>query len=160
MDDIKFITEINDTRLKVSLDALPAEIRRRLHAKIYTLTHQLLRLVQAREPKRTGRLQRQTHAYVDDNVAKNFVRGRVRILPTMGVNKTAAAFGALEYGSTGRQFPVRSYRRRGGQVSAYNRRGGLRELRFLRGAGAVMLPRARRELEEVINATVRDALKP
>ena len=152
--------DANDTRLKVSLESLPKELRLRLKVKIDQLTHQLLRLVQAREPVRTGLLQRQTHAYVDENIVKNFVRGRVRILPTVGINKTAAAFGALEYGSTGKQFPVKSYRRRGGAVRGYNRRGGLRELRFLRGAGAAMLPRARRELEEVINSTFKDALKP
>ena len=156
---IDFRVEVDDTRLKVALNELPKALRRRLKAKITVLTNQLLRMVEAREPVRTGRLRRQTHAYVDENVAKNFVRGRVRILPTMGINRTAAAFGALEYGSTGRRFAVRAYRRRSGTVSAYSRRGGIAEMRFLRGAAAVMLPRARAEIEEVLNGTVRDALK-
>lgn len=154
---IEFRIDANDSRLRVSMDNLPKELRGRLHAKITELTNQLLRQVEAREPKRTGRLRSLTHAYVDDNPAKNFVRGRVRVLRTRQHN-TAAAAGALEYGSTGRKFPVRSYRRRGGQVAAYSRRGGIRELRFLRGPAAAMLPRARRELHEVITGTVRDAL--
>ena len=158
---IDFRVEVNDTRLQVALGELPEQLRRQLKAKITELTNQLLHRVEAREPVRTGLLRRQTHAYVDENPAKGFVRGRVRILPTRGRgrNRTAAAFGALEYGSTGQRFPVRSYRRRSGTVSAYSRRGGITEMRFLRGAAAVLLPRARRELEEVITGTFRDALK-
>jgi len=156
---IDYRIEVSDTRLKVALEQLPKQLRRQLKAKIGELTYQLLRMVKAREPVRTGRLRRQTHAYVDENVAKNFVRGRVRILPTIGINRTAAAFGALEYGSTGNRFPVKSYRTRRRTVRAYERRGGITEMRFLRGAAAVMLPRARRELEEVLNSTVRDTLK-
>jgi len=156
---IDFRVEVNDTRLQVALGELPEQLRRQLKAKIAELTNQLLHRVEAREPVRTGLLRRQTHAYVDENAAKGFVRGRVRILPTIGRNRTAAAFGALEYGSTGRRFPVSSYRRRSGTVSAYSRRGGIAEMRFLRGAAAVMLPRARAEIEEVLNGAVRDALK-
>jgi len=156
---IDFRVEVNDKQLTVALDQLPKQLRRQLKAKIGELTNQLLRMVKAREPVRTGRMRSRTHAYVDENVAKNFVRGRVRIIATGQAQPLAAAFGALEYGSTGQRFPVKSYRRGRGQVRAYERRGGLRELRFLRGAAAVMLPRARREIEEVLNGTLRDALK-
>jgi hypothetical protein len=156
---IDFRIDANDTRLNLQLDSLPEQLRLRLKVKISELTHQLLRLVEAREPKRTGRLRSLTHAYVDDNVAKGFVRGRVRVLRTRGHN-TAAAAAALEYGSTGRRFPVRAYRRRGGNVAGYSRRGGITELRFLRGPAAAMLPRARAELNAVILSTFKDELKP
>jgi hypothetical protein len=156
---IEYKIDVNDTRLQVALGELPKQLRRRLKGKIGELTNQLLRMVKAREPVRTGRMRSRTHAYVDENVAKNFVRGRVRIIATGQAQPLAAAFGALEYGSTGRRFPVKSYRRGSGQVRAYERRGGIREMRFLRGAAAVMLPRARAEIEEVLNGTVRDALK-
>lgn len=156
---IEFGITADDTKLRLALDNLPAELRQRLRAKIAELTFELLRRVEAREPRRTGRLRSLTRSFVDDNTAKNFVRGRVRVLRGRGHN-TAGAAGALEYGSTGRRFPVRSYRRRGANVRGYDRRGGLRELRFLRGPAAAMLPRARRELEDIIRSTFRDALKP
>lgn len=155
---IDFRIDANDTRLRVSLDNLPKELRHRLRSKITQLTAELLHKVMAREPKRTGRLLSLTHAYIDDNVAKNFIRGRVRVLRTRGRHNTAAAAGALEYGSTGRKFPVHAYRRRSGQVSGYNRVGGIRELRFLRGPAAAMRPRARAELHALITGTVKDAL--
>jgi len=159
MSGIEFRMELNATRLQVALDTLPDEIRRRLKIKITELTNQLLHRVEAREPVRTGRLRSLTHAYIDDNRAKNYVRGRVRVLRRRGAHNVAAAAGALEYGSTGRRFAVRAYRRRGGNVSAYNRRGGITELRFLRGPAATMLPRARAEIAEVIRDATRDALK-
>jgi len=159
MSGIEFRMEVNATRLQVALDSLPDEIRRRLKIKVTELTNQLLHRVEAREPVRTGRLRSLTHAYIDDNRAKNYVRGRVRVLRRRGAHNVAAAAGALEYGSTGRRFAVRAYRRRGGNVSAYNRRGGITELRFLRGPAATMLPRARAEIAEVIRDATRDALK-
>jgi len=159
MIGIEFRMEVNATRLQVALDSLPDEIRRRLKIKVTELTNQLLHRVEAREPVRTGRLRSLTHAYIDDNRAKNYVRGRVRVLRRRGAHNVAAAAGALEYGSTGRRFAVRAYRRRGGNVSAYNRRGGITELRFLRGPAATMLPRARAEIAEVIRDATRDALK-
>ena len=157
MSDLNFRIDVDDTKLRLRLEQLPRKLQARLKVKIGELTHQLLRQVQAREPARTGRLRRQTHAYVDDNRVKNFVRGRVRILPVQeGINRTAAAFGALEYGSTGKKFPVKGYRRRVGNVSAYARRGGIREQRFLRGSMALMAPRARVELQRLLGETVKE----
>ena len=155
---IDFRIESNDTRLKLQLDNLPKALRQRLRAKIETLTHQLLRMVETREPVRTGRLRRLTHAYVDENPAKNYVRGRVRVLRTRAHN-TAAAAAALEYGSTGRPFAVRSYSRNGHTVRGYQRRGTIQAQRFLRGPAAIILPKARRELALVLRQTVQDEFK-
>lgn len=145
--------DVDDTKLRLRLEQLPAKLQARLKAKISELTHQLLGQVQAREPVRTGRLRSQTHAYVDER--PNFVRGRVRVLPTRGINRAAAAFGALEYGSTGKRFAVRGHRRNGFAVRAYQRRGGIRARRFLRGPAAVMLPRARLEIERILQETIK-----
>jgi hypothetical protein len=150
--------DADDTRLVARLDALPRELERRLEAKIRELTNQTLRMVEAREPVRTGRRRRQTPAYVDVNRAKRFVRGRVRVLRSREHN-TAAAAGALEYGSTGRPFRVRGYTRRGAQVSAYSRRGGIQAQRFLRGPAAIMIPKARREIAQLLRASVDEANK-
>lgn len=154
MSDLNFRIDVDDTKLRLRLEELPAKLQARLKVKIGELTHQLLRQVQAREPARTGRLRSHTHAYVDER--QNFVRGRVRILPTNGVNRSAAAFGALEYGSTGRRFRVRGYSSQGRQVRAYQRAGGIRARRFLRGPAAIMLPRARIELQRLLSETVKE----
>jgi hypothetical protein len=142
--------DLNDTRLRVRLDDMPNKLRKRLVSTIGRLTRELLVKVEAREPVRTGRLRRLTEAYVDDNKIKNFVRGRVRVLRTREHN-TAAAAGALEYGSTGQQFPVSAYRKRGYAVRWYTRVGGIKEMRFMRGPATIMLPKARREIERVID---------
>jgi hypothetical protein len=96
---------------------------------------------------------------VDDNPVKNFVRGRVRIIATGSAQRVAAAFGALEYGSTGRRFPVKPYQRKGQPVKGYSRRGGIRAQRFLRGPAAIMLPKARREIALALRASVDEANK-
>jgi len=147
--------DLNDTRLRVRLDTLPDKLRHRLVATIGRLTNELLHKVEAREPFRTGRLRSLTEDYVDDNRIKNFVRGRVRVLRSREHN-TAAAAGALEYGSTGKKFAVRGYMRRGERgrlayrVGGYSRAGGIAEMRFLRGPAAAMLPKARAELLRVL----------
>lgn len=147
--------DLNDTRLRVRLDRIPIELRTRLYQTIGRLTRELLVKVEAREPVRTGRLRRLTEAYVDDNKIKNFIRGRVRVLRSRDHN-TAAAAGALEYGSTGKRFSVGGYRRRGGTVRPYQRVGGIHEMRFLRGPAAAMLPKARAEIRRVLNEVIGD----
>jgi len=147
--------DLNDTKLRVRLDALPNKLRRPLVTTIGRLTHELLGKVEAREPFRTGRLRSLTQAYVDDNRIKNFVRGRVRVLRSREHN-TAAAAGALEYGSTGKKFEVKGYKRRGARVSGYERVGGITEMRFLRGPAAAMLPKARAELRRVLQEMLKD----
>ena len=147
--------DLNDTRLRARLESLPDKLRRRLVTTIGRLTNELLHKVEAREPVRTGRLRALTNAYVDDNRIKQFVRGRVRVLRSREHN-TAAAAGALEYGSTGKAYPVKGYMRRGergrfkSRVRGYQRVGGITEMRFLRGPAAAMLPKARAELRRVL----------
>jgi hypothetical protein len=151
--------DLNDTRLRVRLDRIEPELRVRLYRTIGRLTKELLHKVEAREPIRTGRLRRLTEAYVDDNKIKNFVRGRVRVLRTREHN-TAAAAGALEYGSTGKEFPVSAYSRgrtrRRHAVRWYTRVGGITEMRFLRGPAAAMLPKARQEIARVLHEVVSE----
>lgn len=141
--------DLNETRLRVRFDEFPKKLQNKLEQTIRGLTNELLAKVEAREPVRTGRLRRLTHAYIDRNNVKMFVRGRVRVLRSRQHN-TAAAAGALEYGSTGKRFAVRGYTRRGRPVSGYARVGGITEMRFLRGPAAIMLPKARAELQRVI----------
>jgi len=145
-------------QLRVRFDQLPDKLRKRFEQTIRGLTNELLHKVQAREPVRTGLLRRQTHAYVDVNKVKNFVRGRVRVLNAHNKN-VAAAFGALEYGSTGKRFPVQAYTRGRTSVRAYTRRGGIKAHRFLRGPAATMIPKARLELQRVLQEVTGDALK-
>ena len=142
--------DVNDVRLIARLDAWEPRLRGRLKETITQLTYELLAKVEAREPHRTGRLRRLTEAYIDDNQIKRFVRGRVRVLRTRQHN-TAAAAGALEYGSTGKKFGVRGYMSRGRRVNSYFRRGGISEMRFLRGPAAAMLPKARAEIRRVLD---------
>ena len=147
--------DLNDVRLRVRLESMPKQLQKRLTQTIGRLTNELVHKVEAREPVRTGRLRSLTQAYVDTNQIKMFVRGRVRVLRTRQHN-TAAAAGALEYGSTGKKFAVKGYMRRGYRVSGYSRVGGIAEMRFLRGPAAAMLPKARAELRRVLADVLRD----
>jgi hypothetical protein len=156
----QFRVQANATRLQVQLQELPEQLRLALKKKITQLTGELLADVRAREPVRTGRLRRMTRAYVDESRARDTIRGKVKVLRTGRASREGAAFGTLEYGSTGRSFQVRGYRRNGHSVSAYERHGTIRERRFLRGPAAHLLPRARLEIEEVIRRTMQNALKP
>jgi hypothetical protein len=147
--------DFNDVRLRVRLDRIEPQLRGRLYETIGRLTRELLVKVEAAEPVRTGRLRRLTEAYVDDNRIKLFVRGRVRVLRTRAHN-TAAAAGALEYGSTGKRFGVKGYRRNSYPVKSYTRVGGITEIRFLRGPATVMLPKARQEIARVLHEVIND----
>ncbi len=157
---VEWRIESNDaSRVLVQLNTLPKALQRKIKTKITELTNQLLPRVIAREPIRTGRLRRLTHAYVDENPIKMFVRGRVRVVRTRNHN-TAAAAGALEYGSTGQRFEVKGHSRRGFAVRGYERAGGISAQRFLRGPAAAWLPRARAELIQVIRDSFKESLKP
>jgi hypothetical protein len=147
--------DLNDVRLRVRLESMPKQLQKRLTQTIGRLTNELVHKVEAREPVRTGRLRSLTQAYVDTNQIKMFVRGRVRVLRTRQHN-TAAAAGALEYGSTGKKFAVKGYMRRGSHVRGYQRVGGITEMRFLRGPAAAMLPKARAELRRVLADVLKD----
>lgn len=164
-DWINWKIDVDDTKLRLALDDLPDHLKAALRVTITKQTNQLLRAVQAREPLRTGRLRQQTHAYIDER--QNWLRGRVRILPVrQGINRTAAAFGALEYGGPGTsgrrtgKVRVRWYSRNGIGVGTYERRRPtIRARRFLRGSAAALLPLFRAELEQTVNQTMRGALK-
>ena len=163
MNGVSLRIDANDTRLKVQLESMPRNLRRRLEQTIRGLTNQLLAKVRAAQPRRTGLLRKQTHAYVDVNKEKQFVRGRVRVLNAYDKN-IAAAFGALEYGSTGKWFGVSQHwrQRRGGDpfhVTAHQRSGGLRAHYYLRGPARSMLPEARRRLQQALQQTIYDTQK-
>jgi hypothetical protein len=147
--------QVSDTRVAIHLEQFPAALKAQLQRKITTLTNTLLGRVKALEPHRTGRLQSLTRSYVD--VRQNFVRGRVRVLRSQAHN-TAAAAGALEYGAPGKRgrFSVRGYKRRSGTVRSYDRTARIREMRFLRGPAAAMLPQARAEIEAAVNEAVQE----
>jgi hypothetical protein len=152
----------NVNSLILHLDKMPAELKRQLEVKITQLTMQLLSRVKGAEPIQTGRLRAATRSFVD--VRADFVRGRVRILPTGKASRLGAAFGALEYGGPGKRrsgpVPVRGYRRNTGSVAAYQRRRPhITARRFLRGPGAAMRPRARAELEAIVGETLREFTK-
>jgi hypothetical protein len=149
----------NVNKLILHFEEMPDKIKRELEVKITQLTQQLLTQVKAAEPVRTGRLRAATRRFVD--VRQDFVRGRVRILPTGKASRLGAAFGALEYGGPGkrRQGPVAvsGYRRSTGSVTAYKRRRPhIRARRFLRGPAAAMRPRALLELEAIVGKTIRE----
>ena len=159
MSDLNVSVTSNANQLALHFEKLPAELKRQLEIKIGQLTHQLHAQVRAAEPERTGRLRAATRAFVD--VRQDFIRGRVRILPTGRAQEVAAAFGALEYGAPGkrRHGPVRvsGYRRQSGQVAAYQRaRPRIAARRFLRGPAAAMRPRAMAELEAIVGKTLRE----
>jgi len=165
-----FSMQIKDTGLRLAFDKLPEALRNRLAITIRALTDELLAEVKAGEPRRTGRLLSMTRSFVD--VKEGWVRGRVRVLRSESANSAAAA-GALEYGAPGRRgaFRVRSYRRRISKVfghpvqsqsvlvHSYTRKAKIREMRFLRGPAASMLPRARAALEAAVAEAIKDSMK-
>jgi hypothetical protein len=146
--------EVTDQRVMAHLDNLPEALRTNLRATITELTNELLGRVLAREPVRTGLMRSRTRAFVDDNRQKDFIRGRVRILRTGSAQRTAAAFGALEYGAH-RRFPVRAYRRGGSNVGAYERTANIRERRFLRGPAEAMRNRIIAEIRAAVARSVQ-----
>lgn len=146
--------DMSDTRVLLRLESLPRDLQNRLAETLEGFTAKLANRVRANQPRVTGRLRRQTHAYVDNNTIKMFVRSRVRVLNMRSTN-IAAGFGALEYGSTGRAFPVQGYTRGNHPVRGYTRVGGIREERFLRSAMAAMAPQAR----ELLQRAIREGLQ-
>lgn len=153
---INAIVDVTDNGVRLRLEKLPTSLRNRFEQTIRGLTNELLSRVKANEPNVTGRLRRQTHAYVDNNKVKGFVRGRVRVLNMRNKN-IAAGFGALEYGSTGRAFGVKGYSRGGNSVKGYSRRGGIKAQRFLRSAAATVIPKARQELQRALQETLQNS---
>jgi hypothetical protein len=138
--------------LMASFDKLTPALRRELRPVITNITHTLLAQVKAREPVRTGYMRSRTHAFVDERAT--LLRGRVRIIPTGRAQRTAAAFGALEYGAHAR-FIVDAHTRGGAHVRAYLRRANITALRFLRGPAAAMRPRIMAEVQAAIARAIQ-----
>lgn len=143
--------DVDDRRVMAHLEALPAKLRTNLRTTITELTSQLLGEVRAREPVRTGLLRSQTRSFVDEK--KDFIRGRVRILPTGSANRTAAAFGALEYGAH-RTFSVRGYQRGSFRVGGYTRTANIQARRFLRGSAEEMRNKIIEQLQAAVAKSV------
>jgi hypothetical protein len=159
VSDFNITIDSNLNKLVLHFDRMPDAIKQKLEVTITRLTMQLLSRVKAAEPVRTGRLRAATRSFVD--VRQDFVRGRVRILPTGKAQRLGAAFGALEYGAPGHlrsgPVPVHGYRRSSGAVAAYQRRRPhIRARRFLRGPLAAMRPRIMAELSEAIGQAINE----
>lgn len=159
MSDLNVTIDSNLNKLVLHFDQIPDALKRKLEVTITRLTTQLLSRVKAAEPVRTGRLRAATRSFVD--VRQDFVRGRVRILPTGKAQRIGAAFGALEYGAPGKRrsgpVRVRGYSRSTGAVAGYERRRPhIRARRFLRGPAAAMRPRIKAELSEAIGQAINE----
>jgi hypothetical protein len=148
----QFIVEVDDRKLLLHLEKLPATLRTNLRTTIAKLTEQLLAQVRSIEPSRTGRLRSQTRGFVDET--KTMVRGRVRVLGTAGAPNIAAA--ALEYGSH-KSIAVKAYQRKGVAVRAYERRTNITAQRFLHGPFAAMRERALAEIKAAVNKSVEES---
>jgi hypothetical protein len=161
VSDLNVTIDSNLNKLVLHFDQMQDDLKRQLEVAITRLTMQLLSRVKGAEPVRTGRLRAATRSFVD--VRQDFVRGRVRVLPTGKAQSVGAAFGALEYGAPGKRrsgpVRVRGYSRSSGAVAAYQRRRPhITARRFLRGPAAALLPRARAELEAIVGKTLQDEL--
>jgi hypothetical protein len=148
----QFTITSSDQNVRLHFEQLPEALRRELRPVITNITHSLLAQVKAREPVRTGYLRSRTHAFVDER--PTFIRGRVRIIPTGRAQRTAAAFGALEYGAH-KRFIVAAHTRSGAHVRAYLRRVNITARRFLRGSAATMRPRIMAELQGAIARAIQ-----
>jgi hypothetical protein len=148
----QYTITVSDINFRASFDKLTPALRRELRPVITKFTHTLLAQVKAREPVRTGYLRSRTHAFVDER--PTLIRGRVRIIPTGRAQRTAAAFGALEYGAH-KRFIVAAHERSGAHVRAYLRRVNLAPRRFLRGPAATMRPRIMAELQAAIARAIK-----
>jgi hypothetical protein len=148
-----FTVEVDDRRLLLHFEQLPKLVQKNLQTTVTKLTQELLGRVREAEPVRTGVLRSATRSFVD--VTESMVRGRVRILATGRASRTAAAFGALEYGAH-RGFAVRAYRRQGIAVAAYERRANITAQRFLRGSAEAMRGYIITELEAAVATSVEE----
>ena len=149
----EFIITDSTNQLQVHFAKLPMTLQTNLRKTISALTAELLGLVRAAEPVRTGLLRAQTRSYVD--TSESYVRGRVRILATGHASRTGAAFGALEYGAHS-AILVAAHRRRGGLVREYARVVNIREQRFLRNSMDAIRGKATTELEAAIAKTIEE----
>jgi hypothetical protein len=144
----KFSLTVDDRRVMLHFDKLIPVLQTNLRTTVTKLTDQLLALVRAAEPVRTGLLRSRTASFVD--VKDEYVRGRVRVLATGSAQRLAAGFGALEYGAH-REISVRQSI----VARAYLRRVNIAERRFLRGPAAAMRERITAELQAAVAKSVQ-----
>jgi hypothetical protein len=142
----KFTLTVDDRRVMLHFDKLVPVLQSNLRTTVAKLTDQLLALVRAAEPVRTGLLRSRTAAFVE--VTDKFVRGSVRVSNITPVQ--AAGFGALEYGAH-RMISVRQSI----VAKAYLRRVNIAERRFLRGPAAAMRERIVAELQAAVAKSVQ-----
>lgn len=158
----EFSIEFNDQRLIARFDTLTADIKTKLRGRINTLTRRLHGMVQAAEPRRTGRLHELTRAVITEG--ENYIRGRVVIRgDRRGAHNVAAA--ALEYGahrvSRVREHTARRTRVFGRPVGsitvrirAHRRRPNIAARRFLRGPAAAIRPLALAEIKAALGDAI------
>lgn len=136
--------EASENRVLARLNEFPDDLQKRLEDPIKSITAEMLALVLAAEPVRTGALHDATQSFVD--IRDNLIRGRVRVLsPPNKAGQHNTYAGALEYGAHGRtavaahemtldhvfdeSIPAEQV-----MVAAYSRDVNITERRFLRDA--------------------------
>jgi hypothetical protein len=153
-----FTVTVDDRHLMLHLDTLPKALKSAVRGRITSLMQQLLALVHAAEPRRTGILVRQTRGYVNER--PDFIGGRVVILSrtadALEPHNVAAA--ALEYGvhgsGRGRKYRVRKSKVFNPLLATHPGPVRIPAHRFLRGPAATILPRARAEIEAAITEAI------
>jgi hypothetical protein len=155
-----------DQRVALRFDRFPEMAHDGLLAKIEELTATLDASVLAAVPRgKTGRLAAQVKSGVEESSVR--IRGWVSLAGASANDVRKAA--ALEYGSRGNAFPVRSYSRTLDQVfgrmtapfdqivSAYRRAGGLAELDYLHGPLDAGAQAALEQLNAVVDAAIKES---
>jgi hypothetical protein len=150
----QFTMTVSDLNVRQSFDRLTPALKTELRKTVTSLTQQLLGLVRAREPVRTGYMLSRTVSFVDER--PTLIRGRVRIIATGSAQRVAAAFGALEYGAH-KRIVVAAHSRGRARVRAYDRTVNIAARRFLRGPAAAMRPLILAELEAAVARAVGEA---
>jgi hypothetical protein len=155
-----------DNRVALRFDRFPEMAHDGLLAKIEELTAMLDGAVLAAVPRgKTGRLAAQVKSGVEDSSVR--IRGWVSLAGASANDVRKAA--ALEYGSRGSPFPVRSYTRTLDQVAgrmtesfdqvvaAYRRAGGLAELDYLHGPLDAGAQSALEQLNAAVDAAIKES---
>ena len=139
------------TSAGVRFDQFPNQLRADLIVTINELAQEAMALAAARVPRRTGRLA--SELQIVNRNEPDVVSSTVNF--DLGAESSDfAKAGALEYGSTGKRFSIKTYTRGGDTVfgrlvepyeaivKAYDRAGNIVERAFMRPILAEMQPRA------------------
>lgn len=165
MDNVR-IDITGDRQVGVRFEEFPDDLKAELRSEIDSLSMDLLGLVQARIPKKTGDLANKLRRRVFDD--KNRVTGRVDFNSADAQDFRKAA--ALEYGSRGKPVKVQAHRMKLDHfweqklatpitvlTKAYQRTPNVAERAFERGALAAMQPEVLARLNAVVENAVRKA---